>query len=226
MKMTSILSASIVALSLLAVSAPAAHAAVIENSDGTTDDTTKVFKGQNQTDTNVTIIDNVDPTDPDVDPLDPTDPDQKMLTLDSVPSEYNFESKLQGTAYTIDSGKILAGKDGKNDIAVYNDRIARAWSVKAQVADNQLTRASDSKGFAVTKFNVNDSELLTTGAKQIVFTAVTDPADRTAANNTGTLTKEVSKVAIGFNDANKDLKVNDKLSGKILYTLYNTIDAQ
>lgn len=227
MKLTTILSASVVTLSLLAISTPAAHAATITNSDGTKPEYQTI--GKTTTTTNVSIIDNADPTNPDdKDPLNPADPDQKMLTLDSVPREYNFETKLQqGNAYSIESAKsITEGLSREKDIEVFNDRTDRNWSVKAVVENNELTRTGDAKIFKIGGFTITtdtEHDLFGTGDAAIVAKSA---VDKTTANNTGTIKTPVTAASISFSDPDKALKADDKLSGQIDYTLYNTIDAQ
>jgi hypothetical protein len=141
------------------------------------------------------------------------------LTLEKVPSNYNFESKLQNNQYAIASGTITDGS-----IDVFNDTIARDWSVKASVDGNTITRNGDSKTFAVTSFKVNDQELTNgTGVDGIVAKA---QAAKTDTNNTGVIKTSVTAISIGFTDTDKALRVNDKLAGKIDYQLFNTADAQ
>ncbi|MBO0481748.1 WxL domain-containing protein [Candidatus Enterococcus courvalinii] len=176
----------------------------------------EVVDQKGETPTEVTIIDNVDPTDP-TDPLDPTDPTQKMLTLEKVPAAYNFESKLQNATYNLTADLT------DETIEVFNDRSDREWSVKANVADNKLTRSSDSKEFTVDSFQIDGTELAATGAEGIVAKA---EATKTAANNTGLIETAVNQVSIGFTDTDKALVVGDKLAGSIQYQLYNTADAK
>lgn len=168
---------------------------------------------QKNTPTVVTIQDDTDTK------ADPTAPNEKLLTLEKVPSNYNFESKLQNNQYAIASGTITDGS-----IDVFNDTIARDWSVKASVDGNTITRNGDSKTFAVTSFKVNDQELTNgTGVDGIVAKA---QAAKTDTNNTGVIKTSVTAVSIGFTDTDKALRVNDKLAGKIDYQLFNTADAQ
>lgn len=168
--------------------------------------------GQTQeTPIGVTIKDGVDTTDP----LDPTDPNQKMLNLTKVPTQYNFETTVKNTDYTID-GTV---KDGS--IVVFNDRSSREWSVKATVKNDELT-VSD-KTVSVTSFKINKEELVGSGAKGIVAKAADD---KTVENNTGAITTDVSEVAIGFSDTANVVKVGSTLAGTISYQLYNTADAK
>lgn len=218
MKKTKLVSVAIAGLVLASMGGQVANAAVVENSDGTNAaGKTEVANGVNNT-TTVEIIDNSDPTNP-TDPLDPTDPDQKMLTLDKVPSLYDFESKLMKGKYTISSDEITG-----DPITVYNDRIDRAWSVKAVVEGNQLTNAATSDTFEVASFSINGKDIVT-GTDGIVAKAVAE-ADRTGQTNTGNLETTVDSIGIEFNDSEGLLKVGDNLEGRIQYTLYNTIDAQ
>lgn len=166
------------------------------------------------TPTMVTIKDNTDPTDPDTDPLVPTDPNQKMLTLENVPDAYSFESKLQNATY--DLSATLTDKS----IDVFNDRITRNWSVKANVVGDKLTK--DTTEFTVASFKVNDVEVGATAADGIVAKA---PETKDAATNTGVIKTPVTKVSIAFTDTAKVLKVGDTLNGNIHYQLFNTADA-
>ncbi|WP_393968583.1 MULTISPECIES: hypothetical protein [Enterococcus] len=173
----------------------------------------EVVNQKGETPTEVVITDNDDPTDP----LDPTDPDQKMLTLEKVPAAYNFESKLQNATYNLTADLT------DETIEVFNDRIDREWSVKANVASNKLTRSSDSKEFTVDSFQINGTEVAATGAEGIVAKA---EATKTAANNTGLIETAVDNVSIGFTDADRVLVAGDTLAGSIQYQLYNTADAK
>lgn len=197
MKTSTILTSVLLGAFIASVGTASAHAAVIPDQ-------------KQDTKTAVTINDNSQPT-------DPTKPGEKNLTLDNAPTNYNFKTKLQHDSYSIDSGDISG-----ESINVFNDTVARDWSVKANVVNNQLSR-SDSKTFPVTTFKINDQEIAATGATGIVAQAATDKTD---ANNTGLIKTPVSSISIGFTDANKDLKVGDTINGDIQYQLYNTPDAQ
>ncbi len=104
------------------------------------------------TTTTVTITDNSDPENP-TDPIDPTDPTQKMLTLENVPSAYNFTTKLTDGNYTLTTGEVVGNDQYQTDlskaIVVFNDRIDREWSVRANVTDNKIVRASDNTAYTV-----------------------------------------------------------------------------
>lgn len=193
---------SFVALSTMAIAAGVTNAHAAATPDQ-----------QKNTPTVVTIQDDTDTK------ADPTAPDEKLLTLEKVPSNYNFESKLQNNQYAISSGTITDGS-----VDVFNDTVNRDWSVKASVDGNTITRDGDSKAFTVTSFKINDQELTNgTGDNGIVAKS---QADKTGANNTGVIKTPVTSVSIGFTDTDKVLKVNDKLLGKIDYQLFNTADAQ
>lgn len=150
-----------------------------------------------------------------IDPLDPANPDQKLLTLNKVPEQYNFETTVKNVDYSID-GTVTDGK-----VDVFNDRIDREWSVKASVKDNKLT-ISD-KNIEVTGFKINEQELAGTGGSGIVAKA---QDEKTAANNTGTISTEINKVSIKFSDTEGVLKGGDTLNGTISYQLYNTANAE
>lgn len=164
-----------------------------------------------ETPTTVIIKDN----DEGVDPLDPTDPSQKLLNLTKVPTKYNFETTVKQSNYSID-GTVTDG-----EINVFNDRISREWSVKATVKDNKLS--VNSENLDVTSFAINEKELVGSGAAGIVAKA---EANKTAENNTGTISTAVNKVSIGFSDPDSVIKTGDTLSGTISYQLYNTATAQ
>lgn len=188
-------------------------AMVLATLGATTVQAQEVVDQKGETPTEVVITDNDDPTDP----LDPTVPDQKMLTLEKVPAAYNFESKLQNATYNLTADLT------DETIEVFNDRIDREWSVKANVASNKLTRSSDSKEFTVDSFQINGTEVGATGAEGIVAKA---EATKTAANNTGLIETAVDNVSIGFTDADRVLVAGDTLAGSIQYQLYNTADAK
>lgn len=200
MKSTKIVSMTLSAMVLTTIGATSVHAQEVVDQKG-------------ETPTEVVITDNDDPTDP----LDPTDPNQKMLTLEKVPAAYNFESKLQNVTYNLTADLT------DETIEVFNDRIDREWSVKANVANNKLTRSSDSKEFTVDSFQIDGTELAATGAEGIVAKA---EATKTAANNTGLIETTVNKVSIGFTDTDRALVAGDTLAGSIQYQLYNTADAK
>lgn len=152
------------------------------------------------------------------DPLDPTDPTQSHLTLESVPTAYNFTSAVTNKTY-----KLSTKLTDANEVVVFNDRTDRDWSVKAAVTNNKVVRAADSKEYAVDSFTVNGTEIAATGATGIVAKAA---AEKTSANNTGNIPTAVTDIAIGFTDADNTLKTGDKLAGTVTYTLYNSINAK
>lgn len=203
MKKSTILGSLVLGALLIAVGSTGVQAAEVAGQKG---ETTTIVK----------IKDNSDPTNP-TDPLNPAAPDQKMLTLEKVPSGYTFESKLQNNQYTISSGTIT-----DPTVDVFNDRIDREWSVKAAVLNNKITR-SDAKDFTVDSFKINDKEVSVTGADGVVAKAQTS---KTEANNTGVVKTPITAISIGFTDKDKVLKVGDQLDGKIQYQLYNTADAK
>lgn len=203
MKKSTILGSLVLGALLIAVGSTGVQAAEVAGQKG---ETTTIVK----------IKDNSDPTNP-TDPLNPAAPDQKMLTLEKVPSGYTFESKLQNNQYTISSGTIT-----DPTVDVFNDRIDREWSVKAAVLNNKITR-SDAKDFTVDSFKINDKEVSATGADGVVAKAQTS---KTEANNTGVVKTPITAISIGFTDKDKVLKVGDQLDGKIQYQLYNTADAK
>lgn len=164
----------------------------------------EVVSQKGQTEVTVTIEDGaIDPTDP----LDPTDPNQKHLTLESVPSKYNFKSVVSNTNYTITDGAI------EGTIDVFNDNSARNWVVKASVVDDQLTR--DTKTYAVTAFAINGTALAT-GAE----TTVAQNEDNSAEKNTGLIQTAVDSISISFDDIENNLKAGNELKGAINYQLY------
>lgn len=204
MKLTKLMSLGIIGGVVVSAVALPANASEVTNSLGT------------QTETNITIVDNVDPENPDVDPLVPTDPDQTNLLLKSVPSSYNFETSLEGsTNYQLTS-------DLADNISVFNDRSTREWSVKAEVENGNITRTRDNKTFGVTSFAINEDLVLGTGATGIVAKS----ANLGTPSNTGVIVTPVTEVSITFTDTDNALQAEDELTGNINYTLYNTIDAQ
>ena len=150
-----------------------------------------------------------------IDPLDPTDPNQQLLNLNKVPTQYNFETTVKNVDYSID-GTVTDGT-----INVFNDRIDREWSVKASVKDNSFPL--NGKNIAVTSFKINAEELLGTGGNGIVAKA---QAEKTAGNNTGTISTEINNVSIKLSDTEGVLKGGDTLNGTISYQLYNTANAE
>lgn len=171
-----------------------------------------IADGQQRKSTTTTVEIKDDKDTPD--PLNPTDPNQKHLTLESVPSEYKFTSKLTHKTYSIEDHAV----SGKS-IDVFNDRSDRDWSVKASIPTNQLTIGD--KQFPVTSFKINDTEIVAQGETGIVSKVGTKDA-----TNTGLIKKAVEKLAISFTDNDLQLKAGDTLSGKIEYKLYNTPDAK
>lgn len=170
-----------------------------------------IADGQQRKSTTTTVEIKDDKDTPD--PLNPTDPNQKHLTLESVPSEYKFTSKLTHKTYSIEDNAV----SGKS-IDVFNDRSDRDWSVKASIPTNHLTVGD--KQFPVTSFKINDTEIVAQGETGVVSKVGTK--DET---NTGLIKKAVEKLAISFTDNDLQLKAGDTLSGKIEYKLYNTPDA-
>lgn len=147
-----------------------------------------------------------------------TDATSGDLRLDAVPATYAFETEIENGTYSLSTGTI--GTPG--NIVVSNDSIAQAWSVRATVANNQLTRAAAPATFDVNSFQINGAQLVGTGATGIVARSATTPD---AGNNTGQITTPVTSIAIGFTDPSNVLQVNNVLNGTINYQLYNTADA-
>lgn len=209
MKKIVLLSSAVLGVFLVA-GTTSAHADEVVNSKGT------------KTDTSVTITDADTPNG--TDPLDPTDPSQQHLLLKSVPTNYDFSTKVSDGSYEISSGTITGGDTG---VVVFNDLSTRVWSVKATVNGGTISRTTqvsgtaDNKTFDVTSFKVNGTEVGATGATGIVAkNASTDES------NTGSISTPVTSISIGFNDADNSLKKGDKLTGQIDYVLYNSADAK
>ncbi|OQO64485.1 WxL domain-containing protein [Enterococcus faecium] len=171
---------------------------------------TAVTGQEKSTATKVTIKDDTEP----VDPIDPEDPNQNHLTLEHVPTNYNFESVVSNKSYAISSGTIE-----ENTIDVFNDRSARNWVVKASVKDDQLTKGGSN--YSVSNFKINGTTLAT-GAQTIVA----QNPDNTITGNTGLIKTTVSSVSINFEDPNNTLKAGDELTGTIDYQLYLVAEAQ
>lgn len=144
---------------------------------------------------------------------DPKDPTQTNLTLETVPTAYNFTTSIKNKDYN-----LTATLNDKID--VQNDYSARVWSVKAEVDGSQL--ASGSSAFDVSSFKVNDAELVGTGVTGVVSRSAATPD---ASNNTGIISKAVTSIGVNFSDPNNVLKAGDELTGTISYSLYNTVDA-
>lgn len=199
MKFTKILSLSFVsAIAVLGLNGVTASAAAVV---GKTDSTPAT----------VTI------KDPDK-PVDPTDPDQTRLTLDNVPTAYDFETSVRNKAYTISANALT-----NQSVDVFNDYTPQAWSVKATVLNGVIKDDTDAENpYDVTSFTINGEELVGTSSKGIV---AKNNATPTAANNTGELSTAITSATISFTDTNNILKVGNKLTGTISYQLYNTIDA-
>lgn len=158
----------------------------------------------------------VDIKEPDTDPIDPEvpgnpdpiNPNQKSLTLEHVPTNYNFETNLSNKTYTISSGTVT-----EDTIDVFNDYSKRKWVVKAQVENDELTKGADK--YPVTEFSINGNTLAT-GTETVVM----QNKDLTVAGNTGKITDQVTSVGVKFTDSGDTLKVGDTLTGKINYQLY------
>lgn len=164
-----------------------------------------------ETTTIVTITDDADPVDP-IDPTEPDnpnpiDPEQSHLTLEHVPTNYNFTSVVSNRSYSITSGAIEEGT-----IEVFNDRSSRDWVVKASVEEDKLIMG-DSE-FAVTNFKINGVELAT-GSQTVI---AQNPSN--TEENTGLISTDVNSVAIDFDDLENTLKAGDVLEGTINYQLY------
>ena len=174
---------------------------------------TEVSGQKGSTRTTVTVKDQGSETDP----LDPEDPTQTHLTLESVPSNYNFDTTVSNKNYTI--GAALTDQN----IVVFNDRVKRNWSVKATLEDNQIKRGSDV--FPVSSFIVNEAQLVGTGVTGIVAQAK-DDATKNAQNNTGNISTPINELKIAFSDSKNVIKVKDTLEGKVTYQLYATMGAE
>lgn len=109
-------------------------------------------------------------------------------------------------------------------MAVFNDLIEQAWSVKATVVGNIVTADNTANTtFDVDTFKIGETLVRGTGADGIIFKSEGTP---TAQNNTGELSKALSSAEISFTDKDNVLKVGNNLQGKISYQLYNTVDAK
>lgn len=153
--------------------------------------------------------------------IDSPDPDPAVLKLMHVPEQYKFETKLQNSgAYILDGGVVE--KDA--NITVFNDKSTQDWSVKATIEDTTLSTESG-KTATVTNFKINGQDLMGENANQIVHKS---EATKTIDNNTGNLSKEVTKdgLSVSFNNEKGDLKAGDTLTGKVHYQLFNTPDAK
>lgn len=170
-------------------------------------------KGQTkETPTTVEIGEN----DSEIDPLDPNDETQKMLTLDNVPTAYDFKTQVSNINYEANTSLT------DQSVGVFNDRTKRDWKVKAKVVDNKISAGAD-KTFDVTQFQINGQDLVGTGETGIVAKAA---ENKTAENNTGLVSTSVTSAKINFVDPDKKLKSGNTLTGKISYQLYNITVAE
>lgn len=164
-------------------------------------------KGQ----TEVTVIIEDGQFDPD-NPYEPIEPGQKHLTLESVPSKYNFTTVVSNTNYTI------TDHDVEGTIDVFNDNSLRKWLVKASVVGDQLTR--DTKKYPVTAFAINGTKLATG-----VETTVAQNEDYSGEKNTGLIQTKVDSIEISFVDSENNLKAGNELKGAINYRLFLVMPA-
>ena len=189
-----------------------------------------IKEGENKTlGTSVDFLGNYDGTSPGTykwesatDSLDPTDPTQQSLTLNKVPVKFDFEAKIQPKSYTLN---YSVSDEENSTLEIYNNRLDRDWSVKANVKNNQFT--SDKNGttydYPITSFKMNEEELVGTGSNGVVFAA---EKEKTFDNNLGALKKAIKNVAVSFSDENTTIKAADQLNGAIVYQLYNTATAE
>lgn len=146
-------------------------------------------------------------------------PDPAILKLTHVPEQYKFETKLQSTGeYSLNGGVV--SKDV--NMTVFNDKSTQDWSLKASVDDTVLT-TKDGRKSEVTGFKINGQSLMGADANQNVYQAA---KVKTIDNNTGNISKKVTNegLSISFNNAAKNLKAGDVLTGKVHYQLYDTPD--
>lgn len=175
----------------------------------------EVADQKDETQTTIEIIDNDDGSG--TDPLEPTDPNQKNLTLEHVPGNYDFETKLAMDEYSLDATL-------EDSVDVFNDRVDRQWDVKAEVADNELSLERDEAyKLEVSSFKINETELVGTSESGIVAEAA---ESKTKENNTGLIKTSVSDVSIKFTDHDNELIAGDILDGTINYQLYYTREAE
>ncbi|WEV60627.1 WxL domain-containing protein [Streptococcaceae bacterium ESL0729] len=212
-------------------------------------DENHVVTGQtNNSQFNITILDddtvhpNPDPINPPVptDPTSPVAPGQTSLTLEHVPTKYEFSQKVSNGTYSIASGTIGSGTpgDGTDAITVFNDRGSRVWNVKAEVRGQALTLGAVNPGtpgtpdadLPVTQFNITTNgangngtatNVATTGYNGVVAKSAASPS---SANNTGTISTQVTAVSINFTDSKNQLKAGDQVNGTIDYQLYMVTD--
>ncbi|WP_427813258.1 hypothetical protein ACQKTA_07055 [Enterococcus sp. 22-H-5-01] len=150
---------------------------------------------------------------------DPFPEDQDNLLLTGAPANYSFSTTLKNSMYTVQATGL---DDGSQAVSVFNDKIARDWSVQAKVKDDQI-ETENGKTAVVNSFKVNDKQLVGTGATGIVAVAA---STKDKDNNTGTIKTPVTSAEIQFTDTDNALKAGDKLTGLINYKLYNTVDAK
>lgn len=152
-----------------------------------------------------------------VDPLDPSDGNQRSLVLKAVPTAFDFQTELKPKSYRLSQNLT------NQAVEIYNDRLARDWSVKASVLNNQLTLENAlNEYFPISSFKINQVELTGTGNQGIIVQSVTD---KTLFNNVGVMKQPISQASIDFQDENGRLKASNTLKGTINYQLYNTPNA-
>ncbi|WEV45133.1 hypothetical protein OZX60_06785 [Streptococcaceae bacterium ESL0687] len=197
---------------------------------------------QTQTGTTPVTVQVNDESDPDpINPVTPTDPTspvlpgQTRLTLNHVPTAYDFQTTVSDGQYTVNSGTIGSGTagDGSEDIVVFNSKVGRKWNVKATVANEQLsiTKSGTTTNFPVTSFKITSTgangngsaqEVSATGYQGVVAQDVNAASGATldAENNTSSMSIPVSAVSIGFTDNTHVIKAGDTVTGTIDYQLY------
>lgn len=146
------------------------------------------------------------------------DENQESLTLNKVPATFDFETPLMHKNYSIT-------QELENErIEIYNDRLSRDWSVMASISNNQLEMGDHSNiTFPISSFKINETELVGTGAKGIVFNSV---ADKSIENNVGTLQVPIHQISVAFQDSEGQIKASTSLKAMVNYQLYNTSNAE
>lgn len=151
--------------------------------------------------------------------------------LVSVPAEFNFDTKLQDSAYSLTIGSETVNKDKlEEEIKVYRgytieDDDTEADAIPITVSIESLSVSRD--GAKVGTVAVDE---LAIGGKKLVGTGfggfLTDQDFDNAA--TATIAHAINSATIGFDDeynpskdVKAELKVNDKLTTQITYTIDN-----
>lgn len=175
--------------------------------------TTPVFAeevtGQNtRTDTQLTVIDNRDPS---VD---------AELKLEKVPSNYNFETKLQSNQEYVISGGQVDGES--NEFVVFSNSSSQAWSVKSTV-DPKMVDTTKGKTVDVTGFTLKTNGNNDVRAGVVVMDSTTN---KIGADGRAKVAVDSLEVHVTPENPAKPIEVGDVYTGTVQNVLYNTVNAE